>query len=381
MNRNDAVHHGRISGPTIALLLGLAAALGACDRGPEYGQSSPDEVVSSAFAMVRDGNTDRLTDLIHADSDDMRAVLDRFGVLLGNMQRLAERVAERMPREVERAREDAIARAQENPTNPIVSAFRGAQASGTSADRSDASRDALGTVLAAPYEWLAGMEGKLTTLRLADDQAMVIHEDAPAWGLPMIEEGGKWYISLPTRLPPFARFMPQTREEWAIIGSVVDVLNNTIVDLERDVRAGRIGSLGTLGDTAIEKLFFPGAIAFTAYNRELQVRTRAERAQRAFSSRRRDWAASRDAAGRPVPRELLGAIDAIAPEQIRAAIRERQTARFDQMSDGEFERTIEDWLERVGLRVEVVGRIDDEAVAAAVDSWRKSRSPERSRGG
>ena len=70
----------------VATVLGLAAG---CDRPTVYSQETPDDVIRSAAEMIRNGETQRLPDLIAADNDEMRRMLNRLGVLFGNMQQLS----------------------------------------------------------------------------------------------------------------------------------------------------------------------------------------------------------------------------------------------------------------------------------------------------
>ena len=109
-----------------AILTMVATVLGGlfgCDRPTVYSQETPDDVIRSAAEMIRNGETQRLPDLIAADNDEMRRMLNRLGVLFGNMQQLAKSTQERFPDEMAKIHAEAERRAAAGEGNPILSAL------------------------------------------------------------------------------------------------------------------------------------------------------------------------------------------------------------------------------------------------------------------
>src|SRR2546423_9739051 len=80
---------------TMLLLSLLLTACGGSDC------STPEATIASARKVVQQGRADKLGQFIYADSPDMRKLLNRFGVFLGNIQKLGEAVQEKFPKDVE----------------------------------------------------------------------------------------------------------------------------------------------------------------------------------------------------------------------------------------------------------------------------------------
>ena len=86
--RRNAIAPALILLVGIALAAMLAYALSGGVRSVSYSQQTPDDVLRSAVAMIKSGQTRKLTNLIYADSPDMRGVLNQLGRLLESMHRL-----------------------------------------------------------------------------------------------------------------------------------------------------------------------------------------------------------------------------------------------------------------------------------------------------
>ena len=54
--------------------------------------------------------------------------------------------------------------------------------------------------------------------------------------------------------------------------SLITVFDRVVVDLTKDVRTGRLGSLDGLAQEAGEKTFIPAALTFLAYNRLREIK-------------------------------------------------------------------------------------------------------------
>lgn len=272
---------GAIVGLT-AVLLGLAVLVsGASDRaarGMAYDQSTPDAVLVSALQMVEDGEVRRLTDLIHADNDEMRAVLNRAGSLLQSLHTLAEAIQQRFPDEVA----EMQARAEEQArTGGVRSLFAGAPRAQRSAGGGppwsvQGGGGFLQPLLADPFAWIERNRTRMTVIQTADNTAAIMVDGKPAFGLglTMRLEDGRWQVMLPLRLPFISRYMPQTREEWAILASLVEVIDNAVAELAVDVRAGRCRNIEAVAELAGEKAWMPVVMCVMAYNRAMEARER-----------------------------------------------------------------------------------------------------------
>jgi hypothetical protein len=372
------------------LALIMAACMlcgGGCSRKRQYSQDSPDETIRSAAAMIKNGDTHRLSDLIYAESPEMRAVLNQLGKVLGSMQSLSVISAKKFPAEFKKLQDDALAAAEDPKNKSLVSQlmvgmteFGGGDRKAARQPNSDDIRNAFSAILADPFGWIDRNAARITTIKTADDAAGVLFDGQPAipgLGLPMRLEKGRWYIALPLNVPPISGVMPRSRQQWSILGSVLKVTDNAMVDLTKDVEAGRVSGLKHLTDKFQEKVLFPIAIAFASYAKELDVRGRTDRALSSFRSRERAWTEGRRKAGAAdepgVSPKLLDAINALAPAKIERVVRSNKRLAVDKMVDGEFEELVGGWLSEAGLRVRFDENLFGDVIDRDISAWETQR--------
>lgn len=359
-----------------ALAVGLASLVG-CERRKDYSQDTPNDVIRSAVEMVRDGQTQRLPDLIAADNDEMRRMLDRLGVLFGNMQKLAAAAQERFPEDMARIRAQAEKEAAEGGANPILSALSSARPGGgrggpPSGDDENAMRGLINRLFADPYGWLDLNASRLSAEKITDDQATILLDGEPlipVVGLPMIERDGKWYVSLPTSMPPLSLGWPRSKPQWDIIRSLVTIIDKAVIEMTEDIKQGRVGGLDQLASKAQEKMIFPAAMAFLAYQREMDVRSRVDRRLTQFRARQREWMKSCKDKGREVSPKLVQAVDRVAPQELEQIVRKRVSIALDRLSNAEFEDLVSDWFRGRGLSVALDGDVSAGAVDARIEAW------------
>jgi hypothetical protein len=89
---------------------------------------------------------------------------------------------------------------------------------------------------------------------------------------------------LPTNVPGVSKVLPKSKETWAIMGNLMDVFDNMIRDLTRDVRAGKARRLEDLGHMAGEKAFVPAVLVFFSYGRALDAEKKEAKAAAAKAS-------------------------------------------------------------------------------------------------
>jgi hypothetical protein len=387
--RRHLVGHGRHGGWSLgrsALALVAAALLGACDRGPiGYDQSTPDNVVKSAVQMVKDNQARSLSTLIYAESPDMRATLTRLGKLFENMQKLSKAAQERFPDEFAKLREDAQKAAADGKPNALLSAIMNQQGgrrsrgggTGGGAPDPDTARDLVNQLFADPYGWIERNASRLSTIKPADDSAFVLLDGQPAIpiiGLAMRKEGEKWYVSLPSNVPPISSVWPRNRTQWSILASLVKILDNAVLEMTGDVQAGRVSDLKGLVDKASDKLLFPAGIAFVAYGKELDVRSRVDRRLGQFNRRQSAWVKERQTdGGKGVSDKLLAVLSNLAPGEVEAGVRKQRPPSFEDMSHPDFEKTIKEWLTTAGLAIDFSGDLASPSVDDAVVIWEKNK--------
>lgn len=368
--------------PLPALLLTLLLiALPACTRKRDYPQASPDDVIKSAVEMVQNDEAARLPTLIYAESPEMRQVLNQLGVLMGNLQRLAKSCALRWPDDYAKLQEQAIEQAQKSGGSLLGALGSGGRGmnrgGGGGGGDPDQMRQAFNAVLADPYGWIQRSAPRLSTTKTSDDTAAILLDGQPAIplvGLPMKLDQGRWYVTIPSSVPPLNQAWPKTKAQWAILGSMIKTTDQAVVALNTDVAAGRVGSVKQLVDTFQEKAIFPIMIATVPYGREMDVGNRAERRLGQLRSRQREWVKSRASAGLPVSPKVTEALLAVAPPKIEAGVRANKLPAFDKLSDLEFQDLAQSWLREAGLNLKFDEALEGPAIEKAVADWREQRA-------
>jgi hypothetical protein len=282
---------------SLILLLALAALLlPAC----EDKHDTPENTISMMRECVEQGRADKLTRFIYAENQDMRRLLNRTGRLLGNLQKLGVAVNEKFPEDVKKLRDQAEAAAKSGKSSSFLTQAlstqrrRGSVSIGARTpaapsnpnqlrDSFDASMKQL---FADPYAWIEQSEQRLSTEFLTDDSVAVLWDGKPALaplGLVMKRDvrDGQWYFVLPTNIPGLNRIFPKTQKEFEIWGGLIAVFDNMIIDLTKEVQAGRVASIDDLSRKAGEMAFMPAMITVFAYSRLNEVQREEAKAAKA----------------------------------------------------------------------------------------------------
>jgi hypothetical protein len=263
----------------VTAVMAAATLLAGCER--EYSQQSPEALVESAQQMVLDGKARRLSELVWAESDGEKLVVDRLGRTLGALQRLGNAVAEAFPEEVDAIRERADEAAQSGEVNSLIgralTASGGVARGAPSALRDEARmRQGLDSVvrelLADPYGWLERHGDKLQPVRITDDIVALSWLGKPLVGLSLVERDGAWFLKLPLDQPALKRFLPQSDEEFEIWGELIASVHNVLLDLAIEVENGEHKNLESVAATAGEYALPTAFMVMIAYGKALEER-------------------------------------------------------------------------------------------------------------
>lgn len=267
----------------VGVMAVVVACLGGCDR---YPQDSPEAVLSSARKMVEDGKADRLGRLLYAENDDVKRVYRQLGTTLGNLQDLGKEIQKAFPKEVEELRAQAEEAARSGKASSLIGQAliqgtqqaRGGRRRGPQQDPTEL-RDAfdrtIKEIIADPYGWLERSEERLTVQRVADDTALLMWDGKPVLpplGIALKEEKGKWYVVPPTNVLGAVPFMPRTKDEYDVWIRVMQVVDNMVVDLIKDVKGGKVRSIREVAEAAGEKAFIPMVLGMIAYGKMMDER-------------------------------------------------------------------------------------------------------------
>lgn len=387
--RADRIWNRVIAGFAAAVVVTLAVTgivvLGGVGK-RSYSQATPDDVIKSAVLMVKNGDARLLPDLVYAENEEMRGTLKRLGILLGHVQKLAGAIKEKFPADMERYKKEAeAALASGKPPAGLgglggLLEQYGKRNGPPSDDDEDAMRDLAARIFADPYAWIEENEDRLSTVEVTDDVASVMVDGKPAMGvgLTLKLDGDKWYLALPTNVPPVTKIMPKAPEQWKMINSLIKILDNTALELTEDVKGGRLHNLKMIGDKAQEKVVFPGAIWAAAYAADMDARGRIDRNLRQYRERQKAWAKARneDAAGKKVSEKVLAVMNRVAAKEIGALVRARKAVRWGEMSDKDFEYAVGELLVKHKLAVDLSGTLTGETVEATVAAWERGAGSE-----
>lgn len=372
---------------TLLLIPALVAVLllvGGCKRANTYSQDTPDDVLKSAAAMVKNNETRRLTELIHADSVEMRALLRRLGVLMQNMQELSKAAADRWPAEFQKLQDDAAQAAADPKNKGLIAQFMaagvGGSPSSTKPPNADDIRAAFNAFLADPYGWLDRGAARLSTRKVADDIAAVLLDGEPVIpiiGLTMKQDGGKWYIVLPTSMAPINGYMPRTKAQWSILGSCLQVVDNAVRASTDDVRAGKVMDIRNLTDKFQDKVLIPLVMAVSAYGKEMDISQRIDRRLAAFRKRQDAWAAKRREAladPKAVSPKVLEIGSKVAFPRVEEAVRANKGQKFDELGDADFEALLNDWWRKARVGISTEGDLSPAKADPVIAAWQAEQA-------
>lgn len=259
-----------------AFLVGLAMFL-TIERRPadplkDYPRDTPGAVIESLFRALEAGEARLIPRFVHAETEEQRLVLAELSRLFGSLQTLATTIQERFPQDVARIR--AQAAGGRGFTGVLRAAGESAGRSGAPQRTDPRFNATVGTFLADPLGWLRDAKGRIAAAPIAEDMAAITIDGRPAFGVGMTmrREGDEWFIELPLKAPGVSRFAPRTVEEHQVLASMIRVIDNTIVDLDRDLRNGQAQTLDDAAALAGRKSFGPIALVFIAYQRVVEAR-------------------------------------------------------------------------------------------------------------
>lgn len=226
------------SGPVSACLV-LTLGLTGCAE-PEYDLSTPDAAIESMHQMVQDGNARLLGRLVHIEArhvtfDDgvteasaIDNVIEKAGDMLGRLYGVALKLHDRFPDEVGREVDVAQDAADERGFG-----------------------NWFGRILADPFGLLAEQRRRISAEDLGDGTAVVMLDGEPVlqpMGLLMRDVDGVWKIDVPIDL--LREWRPDTREEWAVLASMMLAIENSLMDFERELDRGDFRSLADASERA-----------------------------------------------------------------------------------------------------------------------------------
>lgn len=226
------------------LSLAVLVVLPACSD-PAYDTSTPQRTVEAARKMLEDGRPDLLPTLIHLKPRDIRyddgvteasAINDvqrKTGEMLGQLWRVARKLRDRYPDEVKK--DLAVAQG-------AVGRLGGGDRFGPMVRR----------LLTDPEGLIEDQSSRIEVEDLEDGTAAVSIDGEPAFGgaLSMVETSDGWRFTIPVDLARGSGYWPDTRQEWAVIASMMLGIENSLKDFEGELDHDKFPTLRQASERA-----------------------------------------------------------------------------------------------------------------------------------
>ena len=216
--------------PILACVLG--AALG-CKK-PKFNTSTPEDMLDAATEMVAQNHAEYLPTLLDIPARDITfddgvteaSAIDevklKAGDMLARLVRVAGELRDRFPKQVEKEIKIVLGKG-----------------------RNASVRDIAIAAIADPAAWLTAQRALLTATDLGDETAALNFDGQPifAGALTLTQTSDGWRVRFPVELVRSSKYWPDSREEWAIVASMMLAVENALKDFERDLNGGSIKNL------------------------------------------------------------------------------------------------------------------------------------------
>ena len=216
--------------PILACVLG--AALG-CKK-PKFNTSTPEDMLDAATEMVAQNHAEYLPTLLDIPARDITfddgvteaSAIDevklKAGDMLARLVRVAGELRDRFPKQVDKEIKIVLGKG-----------------------RNASVRDIAVAAIADPAAWLTAQRALLTATDLGDETAALNFDGQPifAGALTLTQTADGWRVRFPIELVRSSKYWPDSREEWAIVASMMLAVENALKDFERDLNSGSIKNL------------------------------------------------------------------------------------------------------------------------------------------
>ncbi len=216
--------------PILACVLG--AALG-CKK-PKFNTSTPEDMLDAATEMVAQNHAEYLPTLLDIPARDITfddgvteaSAIDevklKAGDMLARLVRVAGELRDRFPKQVDKEIKIVLGKG-----------------------RNASVRDIAIAAIADPAAWLTAQRALLTATDLGDETAALNFDGQPifAGALTLTQTSDGWRVRFPVELVRSSKYWPDSREEWAIVASMMLAVENALKDFERDLNSGSIKNL------------------------------------------------------------------------------------------------------------------------------------------
>lgn len=223
----------RSSAFLVAICAALGLALAGCSR-PKYDTSTPEALLNSMQAAVKDGRLEDLPQFIEISARDIRfadgvteasAIADvkkKLSDMLGQLGRVSRKLKPLAEKDRKKTKTEIDRLSDRFGFGPIVE-----------------------NIMTDPFKVLDESRDKLSAEDLGDGTAALTFDGKPIAGgfVALVETGSGWRATVPIELVQSNEYWPQTRHEWAVIASLMLAMENSLAMFESELDSGKFKTL------------------------------------------------------------------------------------------------------------------------------------------
>ena len=183
------------------------------------------------YKMIADGHPELIGQCIHIEPRELafsdgvteasaiQDVTDKAGAMIGQLYRVARKLRERYPDDIQREFETVKKQAERDDL------------------------DEFARFLADPFGLIDANRSRLTVEDMGDGTAAILFDGKPPFGYGMLmrEVSGQWKVDVPIDL--LQNYRPNTREEWQVLANMMLALERSLTAFEEEVDDGQFRDL------------------------------------------------------------------------------------------------------------------------------------------
>ena len=217
----------------IPVLACVVRAVLVCKK-PKFNTSTPEDMLDAATEMVVKNQAQYLPTLLDIPARDVTfddgvteasaidEVKTKAGDMLARLVRVAGELRDRFPKQVEKEIKIVLSKGRKASVRDIAIA-----------------------AIADPATWITAQRALLSATDLGDETASLQFDGQPifAGALTLTQTSDGWRVRFPVELVRSSKYWPDSREEWAVVASMMLAVENALKDFERDLNSGEIKNL------------------------------------------------------------------------------------------------------------------------------------------
>ena len=217
----------------IPVLACVVCAVLGCKK-PKFNTSTPEDMLDAATEMVVKNQAQYLPTLLDIPARDVTfddgvteasaidEVKTKAGDMLARLVRVAGELRDRFPKQVEKEIKIVLSKGRKASVRDIAIA-----------------------AIADPATWITAQRALLSATDLGDETASLQFDGQPifAGALTLTQTSDGWRVRFPVELVRSSKYWPDSREEWAVVASMMLAVENALKDFERDLNSGAIKNL------------------------------------------------------------------------------------------------------------------------------------------